>query len=173
MKQNWQQLTRSYSVWDDNNIKGFFGQYRWLSNFELTDVAFEGDVYPSSEHAFMAAKTLNRHERIPLMLIPASREGEDSVSFMSASDAKAYGRSVKLRDNWDNLKKDFMRAILLDKFGRNLELRQKLIDTGDKYLEETNHWGDTYWGVDYQTESGQNNLGKLLMEVREFYKNNP
>lgn len=64
-----------------------------------------------------------------------------------------------------------MLAIVFDKFWRNHDIRQKLIDTGDKYLEETNHWMDFYWGYSWQKQVGQNNLGKILMKVRNCLKN--
>jgi predicted NAD-dependent protein-ADP-ribosyltransferase YbiA (DUF1768 family) len=40
-----------------------------------------------------------------------------------------------------------MYDIVFDKFTRNKSLGDKLLETGDKYLEETNHWHDTCWGV--------------------------
>ena len=60
-----------------------------------------------------------------------------------------------------------MYQILLDKFTRNIELKNKLKATGTKYIEETNHWKDTYWGVDYKI-GGENNLGKILMLIRDL-----
>ena len=41
----------------------------------------------------------------------------------------------------------------------------KLLDTGDTELIEGNNWHDTFWGV--CKGKGQNNLGKILMEVRK------
>ena len=35
------------------------------------------------------------------------------------------------------------------------------------HLEEGNWWGDIFWGVDKKTGAGENNLGKILMKVRE------
>ena len=52
------------------------------------------------------------------------------------------------------------------KFYRNLDIREKLLATGDKYLEEKNFWNDVFWGVDYK-KGGENKLGKILMKVRE------
>ena len=46
-----------------------------------------------------------------------------------------------------------------------------LLSTGDKYLEETNHWKDTYYGV--CDGVGKNVLGKILMSVRNIIKSNP
>ena len=39
-----------------------------------------------------------------------------------------------------------------------------LLDTGDLYIEETNSWGDTFWGV--CEGKGQNVLGNILMGIR-------
>ena len=44
-------------------------------------------------------------------------------------------------------------------------LRDKLIATGDAYIEETNNWGDEFWGVCHGF--GENMLGKILMEIRK------
>ena len=57
-----------------------------------------------------------------------------------------------------------MREVVWAKFSQNPELGKKLLATGDRYLEETNWWGDRLWGV-YQGE-GENLLGKILMETR-------
>ena len=45
------------------------------------------------------------------------------------------------------------------------DLADKLLATGDAYLEEGNTWHDEIWGV-YQGE-GTNWLGLILMQVRE------
>jgi hypothetical protein len=58
-----------------------------------------------------------------------------------------------------------MYRILRAKFTQNKNLRKMLVDTGDAYLEETNYWHDTFWGV--YNGIGENNLGKLLMVVRD------
>lgn len=151
---DWQQ----YAVHDDKNIKGFFGDYRFLSNFYNAETYFDGLLYRSSELAYQAAKVQRnmRHEFLGLT---------DGQSKRKWKELKEY-----LLPNWDENKYRIMDIIVYDKFLRNPELRQKLIDTGDRYLEETNHWKDTYWGINYKTGEGQNNLGKILMEVRENLK---
>ena len=85
-------------------------------------------------------------------------------------ESKKLGRSIALRPNWDNLRLDVMFLIVYDKFYRNADIRQKLLKTGDKYLEETNHWKDMFYGVDYYSEIGENNLGKILMRVRSLFQ---
>lgn len=39
-----------------------------------------------------------------------------------------------------------MKEIVIAKFEQNEGLQQKLLDTGDAYLEEGNTWGDRIWG---------------------------
>lgn len=146
---------RDYVIHDNNYIKGFFGEYRWLSNFEPCKVFYEGFEYSSSENAYQAAKSLDLEVKL-------------EISKLSPSDSKKISKKIEIRPDWEHVKCDVMFAICLDKFTRNPELGTKLIDTGDKYLEETNHWKDTYWGVcDGQ---GQNNLGKILMQIRSIIK---
>ena len=60
-----------------------------------------------------------------------------------------------------------MLELVLQKFARS-SLRSKLLDTDQRLLVEGNVWGDTYWGV--CNNIGQNNLGKILMHVRELIK---
>jgi predicted NAD-dependent protein-ADP-ribosyltransferase YbiA (DUF1768 family) len=39
-------------------IEHFTKENRWLSNYHLIDIEYEGVIYPSTEHAFQAAKQL-------------------------------------------------------------------------------------------------------------------
>jgi predicted NAD-dependent protein-ADP-ribosyltransferase YbiA (DUF1768 family) len=45
------------------------------------------------------------------------------------------------------------------------EFGDRLLETGNLYIEETNTWNDTYWGV--CGGKGRNKLGKILMVIRE------
>ena len=139
----------------NNYILEFNGLYRFLSNFYLAVVTYDGITYPSSEHAFVAQKTLDvikRHELVDMMLTPG--------------EAKKYGKKLKLRSDWEAVKYDIMKGIVKAKFTQNPALLEKLLDTGDKILVEGNTWGDTIWGVYLGTLCGKNYLGMILMEVR-------
>jgi predicted NAD-dependent protein-ADP-ribosyltransferase YbiA (DUF1768 family) len=88
---------------------------------------------------------------------------------MKAYDSKKNWKlytSLYTPEIWNSKKYDIMYDILLDKFTRNSLLGKMLKETGDKYIEETNHWFDVWWGVDYKTGIGENNLGKILMGIR-------
>jgi len=136
----------------DEHIKGFFGKWRDLSNFGKGKVTMDGRTFYTSEAAYMAQKTFDPEEKDALATI---REGKD---------AKKYGQTVKLRPDWDDVRVEAMERVLLAKFLQNPELAELLLSTGNKYLEETNWWNDTFWGVCGGV--GENHLGQCLMRVR-------
>lgn len=138
-------------------INDFRGQYRWLSNFEICEVQYEGTIFPSSEHAYQAAKATNMADFNKFLYCK------------TPGDAKRMGGKIKLRPDWDKIKYDIMYEIVKSKFTRNVRLREKLLNTGNVQLVEGNTWGDTYWGV--CDGVGENNLGKILMLVREELAN--
>lgn len=156
MKTN--KIDRDYIIHDNNTIKGFFGEYKWLSNFHICDVFFDGELYASSEAAYMAGKTTDINIRKQLI----------KSTGINPADAKKLGRSIPLREDWDDIKFDHMYCVVFDKFNRNKYLRDKLLETGDRYLEETNHWNDCYWGI--CNGVGENKLGVILMKVREVLR---
>lgn len=139
-----------------SKIDSFSGQYRFLSNFYPADVKYEGEQYSSVEHAYQAAKTLDLSHRI--IIRDCGRPGV----------AKKLGKHIVLRDDWNEIKLSVMGQLLWQKFHID-PLRQLLIDTDPFELIEGNHWGDVYWGI--CRGIGENNLGKLLMEIRKELKN--
>ncbi len=132
-------------------IEKFDGEYAFLSNFHPCWIAYEGIVYPTSEHAFQAAKTLDTTER------------QRIAAIATPGGAKRAGKKVTLRPNWNTERVNVMLTILRLKFA-DPELRSKLLSTGEQELIEGNTWNDTFWGV--CRGKGQNMLGKLLMRVR-------
>src|SRR5690242_861456 len=88
----------------DIRIAEFQDEYRFLSNFFPAEVIYEGIMYPTSEHAYQAAKTLDPEQRkkIAAMKTPA--------------EAKAAGRALKLRDDWETAKFTVMEDVVRYKF---------------------------------------------------------
>ena len=125
----------------------------------MAPVVYEGLEYPSSEHAFQAAKSLSGAVR--KVISKLSTPGK----------AKRAGRKVTLRPDWNIVKVQIMEEIVRDKFTRNEELGKALLETEDQELVEGNTWGDIFWGVALATDIGQNNLGKILMRVRDEIRN--
>lgn len=136
-------------------ISKFDGRYGWLSNFWPAEVEYDDEMYPSSEHAYQAAKTLDLEARKRIRLEP------------SPGRVKRMGRRLELREGWEEVKLVVMASILYDKFTRHPDLRQKLIDTGSAELIEGNNWGDRFWGVD---GTGKNHLGRILMALRDYLR---
>ena len=134
-------------------ISGFDGKYRFLSNFYEAPVSYNGIVYTNNEAAFQAQKDPARQKEF---------------ADLNASEARRLGRRVTLRKDWEQIKISVMKGIVRAKFEQNPDLADKLLDTEDSYLEEENSWGDRIWGT--VNGQGANNLGIILMEVRELIK---
>lgn len=160
-----------------SEIKGFMGEYSFLSNFwdspislsyvspsitELRKTDVKLITFPTVEHAFQGFKVFKDWKN------PTDAEISAFITFSQYStpgEAKRAGRRVNLNpDYWDQNKEEVMLFLLRKKFSLP-ELKRKLLKTGDAYLEETNYWKDTYWGV--CNGIGKNALGKLLMQVRK------
>jgi ribA/ribD-fused uncharacterized protein len=137
-------------------ISSFTGKYYFLSNFYPCIITYEGITYPSSEHAFVAAKSDDTRDR------------EYIATILTPGKAKQYGRRLILRDGWDDIRVNIMRDIVIIKFSSDDYLRDALLDTGSEELVEGNYWGDTFWGQS-PVGTGQNNLGKILMEIRSAF----
>ena len=136
-------------------IDSFKGKYFFLSNFYESPVIYEGITYLNNEAAFQAQKTLTNKERL-------------AFSMLNPSQAKKLGRSVSLRPDWEDIKIDIMYNICKAKFTQNETLKTNLLKTGDAMLIEGNTWGDKIWGQ--VNGVGENNLGKILMRIREELK---
>ncbi len=135
-------------------IDSFTGEYHFLSNFYPQRVEYEGEIYPTSEHAFQAAKTLDPRER-----------DQFTDPHLTPGQAKRLGRKVSLRPDWDDVKFRVMAEILDVKFAPGTELAVRLKNTGDTELIEGNHWGDRIWGQ--VNGEGENWLGCILMGIRD------
>lgn len=139
-------------------ITKFQEQYRFLSNFYICPVTYDGVMYSSAEAAYQAQKTT----------VP-----EDRALFaeMKPDVAKQMGKAIKLRPDWPEVKQQHMQEILRAKFTQNPQLKAKLLETGDQLLVEGNTWHDNEWGIcqcpKCRQVKGQNLLGKALMDLRK------
>ena len=153
---NWHTI----AVHDEENIKGFFSDYRFLSNFWPAPSAYQGVIYPTSENAYQAAKVVEHQRQEFVDVRPETAK--------SLWKSPHFFRTTKTKEGWDAIKYDVMLEIIVSKFLKNRDLRKKLMETNCKFLEETNWWRDTYWGVCKGT--GENKLGRLLMNTRDFWR---
>lgn len=143
------------------DVMFFKDEYEFLSNMYpcKVNVNISGVIYTfkSSESAFQAFK---------------SKDMDTFLSFLDLDGYKAKKKAKKMkedglvRDDWQDVSIQAMEYVLRCKFDQNPDLKEKLIAING-YIAETNYWKDTFWGV--CNGIGENNLGKLLMKLREEY----
>jgi hypothetical protein len=120
---------------------------------------FDGRLYPTVEHAYVAAKTIIGVER------------DEVFNCESAGQAKRLGKTITLRSDWDEIKYSVMVNLLNQKF-KQPTFKALLQSSSDQYIVEGNLWGDTYWGAVLDDDGvyiGKNNLGKIIMSIRAGY----
>jgi ribA/ribD-fused uncharacterized protein len=154
-----------------------------FSNFYPCKIVYRDKEYPTSEHAFQAAKfdypgasqasleyaELIRQEPSPAKIFFLAKQkdlsGLEWRVKLTETIRKYRTLGVVLRPNWDSLKVGIMKEILRVKFSLNGKLCNQLLETdGYPLVEHTSR--DKFWG-DGGNGMGKNMLGKLLMEVRE------
>jgi len=140
---------------------GFQGTF--LSNFWPVEITYQGLVYPSVENFYQAMKTRDKTKR-------------QIFTKITAADAKKRGQSLIFQENWENLKIVVMTYGIRAKFVAGSNLAEQLLLTGNAELVEYNYWHDNFWGdctcAKCSKTEGQNNLGKIIMQVRnELQKN--
>ncbi len=154
--------TGTDSIVSQNEISDFRGAYDFLSNFYPIEMEMEGATYPTIEHAFQAAKSLDFAERRAVK------------NTKTAGEAKRMGRKINRRSDWFDVSLVIMEDLVRQKFTRYPELKSNLLETGEATLIEGNNWNDRFYGCVYDTHRnewvGENHLGKILMKVREELK---
>ena len=132
--------------------------YGYLSNFSSHSVVIDDQLWATTEHYFQAQKfnDIEYKKQIQRALTPGESKKLGST------------RRYKIRDDWENVKEDIMYKALHAKFTQHQNLKQKLLQTGDKELIE-HTVNDKYW-ADGGNGNGKNRLGILLMRLREELK---
>lgn len=130
-------------------------EYSEFSNFHEAQFELDGTIWKTVEHYF-------QYQKFP---------GDDLLQEQiftaeTPAIAKRLGRTKSrfFREDWNEQRDILMKRAVLAKFKQNADLCRKLKDTGTTLLCE-NSPGDSYWGIG-RTGTGQNRLGKILMEVR-------
>lgn len=132
-------------------IDKFRGPYFFLSNMYPCFIRYLDLDFKCTESAYQASKTLERHS-------------QNWLAALGGFKAKTESKRLNIRSDWDEVKLGVMEELVRQKFLNEI-LRQKLVATGREELIEGNTWGDRFWGV--YNGAGENNLGKILMRVRD------
>lgn len=136
------------------------GDYAFLSNFSKYLIMYEGKFWPTTEHAYQAAKFDD--EKIK----------DEIFNAKSPLEAFHIGRDPKniLKKDWFEIRVKVMEDIIREKIKQYPDIHEKLIETGGREIIEASpidsFWG---WGPD---KKGENNMGKIWMKLRREIINN-
>lgn len=130
--------------------------YGYLNNFKKSPMFIYGRWWKNVESAYQAQKTIVPQEYDKIWSAKHPREARD------------LGQLVQIRKDWDTIKIPTMFDCVLAKFVQNAEFRDRLFSTGVEEIAEDSPI-DSFWGLG-PDGNGQNNLGKILMEVREVLR---
>jgi ribA/ribD-fused uncharacterized protein len=138
----------------ENSIFFYEHEFYVFSNFSSFMLEWKGELWMTSEHAYHSEKFLEENMK---QHIRDSRSAHDAMKF-------AYANKDKYRKDWEEIKLDVMKAILRAKVEQHPYVKKKLLESEGRQLIEDS-WRDAYWGWG-PNKDGQNQLGKLWMEVR-------
>jgi ribA/ribD-fused uncharacterized protein len=137
-------------------IRFYTPKYTVFNNFSAHATEFEGILYPTSEHAYQAAKCTNPAGKSAIQQARSPREAKKLANVTYASD-----RDPK----WDEKKVSVMESILRTKLEQHAEAREALDETKNEDIVEDSPV-DYFWG-EGADGTGKNMLGKLWMKIRD------
>jgi predicted NAD-dependent protein-ADP-ribosyltransferase YbiA (DUF1768 family) len=158
--------------------------YGFMSNFYNSPFIIDGITYANVEVFYQINKFDPIHHKEYRNLILSFGNTPGKVKILANQNVGGWDRfewarslapiidkykklGVKLRDDWDNVKLMYMIIGVENKFRQNIHLKNKLLETKNKYIKENNK-RDPYWGVGSDGK-GKNMLGKILMCLRDIY----
>ena len=137
---------------------GFYErEFYVFSNFSSFQVRIDGFTYPTSEHAYHAAKFTPRYLK--------SRIRACTSAHAAFVEARAMQELGYVRPDWEEVKIDVMERICRAKLQQHEYVQRKLDQTGDLLLVEDSPY-DSFWGWGPDRQ-GRNKLGKVWMRLRE------
>ena len=143
-----------------DEIIGFYPrEFYPLDNFSSFKVEYKGYLYSSAEEAYQAAHFIDTAPEI----------AEQIKNSHSAHEAQKiyFANKDKQDKEWSKKALTVMKEILICKIEQNPYVLKKLLETKDYPIAEDSPKDDYWcWGSD---RTGENNLGKLWMELREEY----
>jgi ribA/ribD-fused uncharacterized protein len=170
--------------WRENEA---FGE---LSNlFAMSEpLLYENKSYPTSEHLYQSLKfnysgasseQLEYAEKIRLAKTPT--QAKILASQQVAGGGYAWrtalnpvielyrAKGVQVRPDWDTVKVNVMRKVLLVKFESDQHCRNVLLSTANRTLVEHTST-DKFWADGGGDGKGKNMLGQCLMEIRDVLR---
>lgn len=137
----------------------FQGEHSIFSNFHSTQVRYNGNTFPSSEHAYQFYR--------------ATYLGKTVFKYFTLIHRKKQRNLARKPALWDLVKLDRMKQIIYAKFSQNHRLKIELLKTSPSPLIEATH--DLFWGCGYTLGArvlatgkwhGKNHMGIILANCR-------
>ena len=135
--------------------------YGCFSNFSPHPITINRLKWQTVEHYYQAHKLLGTPDQNLMEVIRQAETPEQAASI-------GRDRARTIRVNWNTVKQEVMWTGVLTKFLTHQDIQAVLLDTGEEWLVE-NSPKDYYWGCG-KDGSGQNELGKMLMRVRTYIR---
>jgi len=141
----------------DGSVIGFYErEFYVFSNFSSFAVRWRGKEYPTSEHAYQAAKFIDTIPNLAetIRLRRSAHDAAKQADFMRDS----------VPSDWPERKVSVMEEICRAKLEQHEYVRRKLLQTGDLEMVEDSP-KDAFWGIGPNGD-GRNELGKVWMRLR-------
>jgi N-glycosidase YbiA len=132
--------------------------YGCFSNFSPHGIIIHDTYWTTVEHYYQAQKFAGTPDAVIIPVIHAADTPEEAAALGRCS-------TRQIRPDWEVVKTQVMREAVLKKFLTHADIREILLNTGDRLLIEDSP-RDYFWGCG-ANKTGQNHLGKILMGVRE------
>ena len=147
-------------------VTAFQGKDDILSNFYPCEINCHGILVKLSQHAYQYVKAIRSGD-----LETAQNIKNAPTAFL----AKQAARKLPYNRCWKDEKYEVMKDIIIEKTKQVKEFKDYLMDTKSSILVET-VYGDYYWSCGLNKDDamftkktywfGENQMGKLLMELR-------
>jgi N-glycosidase YbiA len=156
-------------------------EYGIFSNYSVRWTWIGKQSYESMEHYYQSQKFVGVDEKYAEIIRTAKTPHQAKLlGGMKTADGPSWrlainktimehkSRGVRIRDNWESVKEKIMLKGLKAKFDQHATYGNLLLSTGDSTIVEASPH-DWYWGCG-DDGTGKNRLGVLLMEVRDWLR---
>ncbi len=141
-----------------DQIKFFDDKYYFFSNSSAHAVNYQGVLYPTAAHAYEAAKFKDPQIINEIKNAPSP--------YIVRMVAERYSTPEVLAE-WEPNRLSVMEEIMRGKVMSHEDVKAALLATGDSELIYDNP-EDPFWGGGADG-MGANNIGKILMKIRQDY----
>lgn len=132
--------------------------YGCFSNFSVHPIQVDGLYWQTVEHYYQAQKFVGSENEPLIQVIRGVQTPMEAAQI-------GRDRTLTLRSDWEQVKQQVMRQGVLTKFLSHSDIQEILLNTDEELIVEDSPT-DYYWGCG-QDKTGQNQLGKILMSVRQ------